>query len=179
MSGGEAFLQIGSDCRSGQVCIDIGIAFAPKATPDFVDRPGRAGQFKSSYYCVRRTHLISLKVSLPSQTFERDNAFRGRSAAGLTPSARGVCTLTLPLATSKLGRAAKPSNVPLLDFRRSGWLDYRRGMEQKRGKLKWQQLWHFSESCVSYPTRNFVTRKDVPPSSELCRHCEGLHARTT
>ena len=56
-------------------------------------------------------------------------------------------------------------------------MDYRRGLEQKTGKFKWQQLWHFSESCEDYPTRNFVVRKDTPPSSELCRRCEELSPR--
>ena len=39
-------------------------------------------------------------------------------------------------------------------------MDYRRGLERKRGVLTWQQLWHFSELCEDYPTRDFVVRKD-------------------
>jgi hypothetical protein len=50
-------------------------------------------------------------------------------------------------------------------------LEYRRGIERKRGKLKWQEIWHFSEGCESYPTRDFIIRKDKPPSSELCTDC--------
>ena len=45
-------------------------------------------------------------------------------------------------------------------------LDYRRGIERERKKLKWQRLWHCNEACASYPTRNFIVRKDRPPSSE-------------
>ena len=40
-------------------------------------------------------------------------------------------------------------------------------MEQKSGKSKWQQLWHFSESCTEHPTRNFITCKDVPPTANF------------
>jgi hypothetical protein len=51
-------------------------------------------------------------------------------------------------------------------------LDYRRGIEREDEKLKWQRLWHFNEACASYPTRDFIVRKDRPPSSELCSDCE-------
>jgi hypothetical protein len=51
-------------------------------------------------------------------------------------------------------------------------MDYRRGIDRERGELNWQQLWHFNEACPSYPTRDFIVRKDRPPSSELCGVCE-------
>jgi hypothetical protein len=49
--------------------------------------------------------------------------------------------------------------------------DYRRGLEGKVGQEQWQKLWHFSERCERYPTRNFVTRNDRPDDDDLCARC--------
>jgi hypothetical protein len=38
--------------------------------------------------------------------------------------------------------------------------EYRRGIELKGSQRLWQTLWHSSETCASYPTRNFMVRKD-------------------
>jgi hypothetical protein len=46
-------------------------------------------------------------------------------------------------------------------------LDYRRGVENS----VWQKLWHFSELCDSYPSRNFTVRHDRPSDDELCSRC--------
>ena len=50
-------------------------------------------------------------------------------------------------------------------------MDYRRGIEREHDKLKWQRVWHFNEACPSYPTRDFMVRKDRPPRRELCSAC--------
>ena len=49
--------------------------------------------------------------------------------------------------------------------------DYRRGFEEKGGQSQLQKLWHFNEKCSSYPTRNFVIRKDRPSDDDLCSQC--------
>ena len=49
--------------------------------------------------------------------------------------------------------------------------EYRRGLDEQKYQRIWQKLWHFSERCVDYPTRNFVTRADRPPDDELCARC--------
>jgi hypothetical protein len=52
--------------------------------------------------------------------------------------------------------------------------EYRRGLEKLKHETVWQKLWHFSERCADYPTRNFVTRTDRPPDDELCARCNSL-----
>ena len=49
--------------------------------------------------------------------------------------------------------------------------DYRRGFEGQVSQSQWQKLWHFNEKCHSYPTRNFVVRKDRPSDDDLCSRC--------
>ena len=49
--------------------------------------------------------------------------------------------------------------------------EYRRGLDEQKHQRLWQKLWHFSERCVDYPTRNFITRTDRPPDDELCARC--------
>ena len=50
--------------------------------------------------------------------------------------------------------------------------DFRRGIEEKRGRMQWQKVWHFNEQCERYPTRNFVVRNDRPSDDDLCNQCE-------
>ena len=47
----------------------------------------------------------------------------------------------------------------------------RRGIDEQKQQRVWQKLWHFSEHCERYPTRNFVTRTDRPPDDKLCARC--------
>jgi len=49
--------------------------------------------------------------------------------------------------------------------------EYRRGIDEQKPQKTWQRLWHFSERCEHYPTRNFVTQRDRPPEDELCARC--------
>jgi hypothetical protein len=49
--------------------------------------------------------------------------------------------------------------------------EYRRGIELKGSQRLWQTLWHSNEGCASYPTRNFMVRKDKPSDDELCSRC--------
>jgi hypothetical protein len=49
--------------------------------------------------------------------------------------------------------------------------EYRRGLDERKHQRFWQKLWHFSEHCEHYPTRNFMTRPDRPPDDELCARC--------
>ena len=49
--------------------------------------------------------------------------------------------------------------------------EYRRGIELKGSTRLWQKLWHSDESCRSYPLRNYMIRKDLPPEDELCSRC--------
>jgi len=49
--------------------------------------------------------------------------------------------------------------------------EYRLGIEDKRGQKLWQKLWHFNDKCESYPTRNFMSRTDMPSDDELCSRC--------
>lgn len=49
--------------------------------------------------------------------------------------------------------------------------DYRRGFEQKDGRMQWQKLWHFNEKCTGYPTGTFELRKIRPPDNVLCIEC--------
>jgi hypothetical protein len=46
-------------------------------------------------------------------------------------------------------------------------LEYRRGVELK----SWQRLWHFSNKCPSFPSRNFAIRRDRPSDDDLCSRC--------
>ena len=51
-------------------------------------------------------------------------------------------------------------------------MEYRRGIERlPHHQWEWQRLWHFNETCAGYPTRDFISRTDRPPSSELCSDC--------
>jgi len=51
--------------------------------------------------------------------------------------------------------------------------DYRRGIECKGGgETLLQRLWHFSDKCEGYPTRNFLIQKDRPSDDDLCSRCE-------
>ena len=50
--------------------------------------------------------------------------------------------------------------------------DYRRGLENKAGQTLWQKLWHFSDKCEGYPTRNFMVRQDRPSDDDLCSQCQ-------
>ena len=61
------------------------------------------------------------------------------------------------------------SSPPSRRGRGSPIRDYRRGFEGEQGQL--QKLWHFNEKCPSYPTRNFVIRKDRPSDDDLCSRC--------
>lgn len=58
VSADEMLLQISFDCSSGQMRIDVGIAFAFEGAPDFIDRPRQTSQFKCSLYDVRWMHLL-------------------------------------------------------------------------------------------------------------------------
>ena len=49
--------------------------------------------------------------------------------------------------------------------------DYRRGIEEKKGTMQWQKLWHFNEACDDYPTQNFAVRKDRPLDDDLRSKC--------
>jgi hypothetical protein len=65
----------------------------------------------------------------------------------------------------------QPSSLP---ERESGApvRDYRRGLDDKGGKMEWQKLWHFNEKCKGYPTRAFAIRKDRPSDDDLCSRCQ-------
>ena len=49
--------------------------------------------------------------------------------------------------------------------------DYRRGLEDKRGKMQWQTIWHFNDKCEDYPTGTFAIRNDRPSDDLLCNRC--------
>lgn len=50
-------------------------------------------------------------------------------------------------------------------------VEYRRGIEFNGSQTVWQKLWHFSDKCEAYPTRNFVIRQDKPSDDDLCSRC--------
>lgn len=52
--------------------------------------------------------------------------------------------------------------------------EFRRGLEQKKYRYVWQNLWHFDEGCPSFPRRAFEVRRDRPSDDELCAKCHTL-----
>jgi len=49
--------------------------------------------------------------------------------------------------------------------------DYRRGVELNRADIVWQKVWHYSQACEDFPTRNFAVRQDRPSDDDLCHRC--------
>lgn len=48
--------------------------------------------------------------------------------------------------------------------------EFRRGIERARKN----DLWHWHIECLSYPTRTFAIRKDIPSDDDLCGRCAAL-----
>jgi hypothetical protein len=50
--------------------------------------------------------------------------------------------------------------------------DYRRALQQNNdGRWAWEALWHFNETCLEFPNRNFAVRQDRPLDGDLCSQC--------
>jgi len=49
-------------------------------------------------------------------------------------------------------------------------VEYRRGVAGMRKN----DLWHWAEECLSYPTRAFAISRDKPLEDDLCSRCAAL-----